>query len=70
MDDRLIQAFYYALGGIALGITLALAWSFHINSQTNAIHIILITTLISGFCGFLFPDLVPYWFKTVWNFLR
>lgn len=70
MDDRLIQTFYYALGGIILGVSIAITWSFYINSQTSSILIIFITTCISALCGFLFPHLVAYWFKVFWNFFK
>lgn len=68
MDERLIQTFYYAIAGIFLGIAIAITWSFHINSQTSSIQIILITTFISALCGFLFPKLIPHWFKAFWDF--
>jgi len=68
MDERLIQTFYYAIGGIFLGIMIAIAWSFHIDTYTSSVQIILITACVSALCGFLFPNLVPHWFKILWNF--
>lgn len=68
MDTRLIQSFYYAVGGFFLGIMIALTWSFYIDPHTSALKIIFITTFISALCGFLFPNSVPYWFKAFWNF--
>ncbi|OTG97223.1 hypothetical protein B9T30_14520 [Acinetobacter sp. ANC 4973] len=68
MDERLIQTFYYAIGGIFLGVMIALAWSFYIDTNTSSIQIVLITAFISAFYGFLFPHFVPHWFKAFWNF--
>ncbi|WP_067868111.1 hypothetical protein [Acinetobacter sp. SFB] len=68
MDDRVIQAFYYAIGGVFLGIMIAIFWSFHISTQTSSVQIIFTTTVLSALCGFLFPDLVSSWFKAWWNF--
>lgn len=68
MDARLIQSFYYTVGGFFLGIMIALTWSFYINTHTSSLEIILITTSISALCGFLFPNSVPHWFKAFWNF--
>ena len=68
MDERLIQTFYYAIGGIFLGVMIALAWSFYIDTNTSSIQIVLITAFISALCGFLFPNFVSHWFNAFWNF--
>lgn len=70
MDERLIQTFYYAIGGIFLGVMVAVAWSFYINTHTSSVNIILITAFISALYGFLFPNLVSHWFKAFWNFFH
>jgi len=70
MDDRIIQAFYYAIGGIFLGIMLAITWSMHINSNTSSVMIILVTTAICSILGFLFPHSIQHWFKLFWNLFR
>ena len=70
MDNRLIQAFYYSIGGLGLGIALAITWSFYIDSQTSSVHINLITMFLSGLCGFLFPHSVAHIFKFFWNLFR
>ena len=70
INDRLIQTFYYALGGMFLGIMIAIFWSFYVSTYTNTVQIILITTLLSALCGFLFPNLAPYGFRAFWNFFR
>lgn len=70
MDERLIQTFYYAMGGIFLGTMIAIAWSFHISTEISSTQIILITAGISALCGFLFPSLVSYWFRACWNFFK
>lgn len=68
MDERLIQAFYYAAGGIFLGILIAIAWSYLIDSHTSPVRIIFITAFICGLLGFLFPKQIPHWFRALWNF--
>ena len=68
MDERLIQAFYYAAGGIFLGILIAIAWSYAVDSHTSPVQIIFITALICGLLGFLFPKQIPHWFRALWNF--
>ncbi len=68
MDERLIQAFYYVAGGIFLGILIAIAWSYAVDSHASPMQIIFITALICGFLGFLFPKQIPHWFKALWNF--
>ncbi|TCB82469.1 hypothetical protein E0H94_01220 [Acinetobacter sp. ANC 4173] len=70
MDNRIIQAFYYAIGGVFLGIMLAFMWSMHINSSTSSVVIILITTIISAIGGFLFPNSIQHGFKLLWNLFR
>lgn len=70
MNERCIDAFYYAIGGIFFGIMLAIAWSFYISTQTNSVLIILVTTCISALLGFLFPQSIPHIFKACWNFLK
>ena len=40
MNDRLIQTFYYALGGVFLGAMIAIFWSFYVSTQTNTTQII------------------------------
>ena len=68
MDERLIQAFYYAAGGIFLGILIAIAWSYAVDSHASPVQIIFITALICGLLGFLFPKQIPHWFRALWNF--
>ena len=70
INDRLIQTFYYALGGVFLGIMIAIFWSFYVSTYTNTVQIILITALLSALCGFLFSNLPPSWFRVFWNFFR
>ncbi|PWB15308.1 hypothetical protein DCO44_06865 [Acinetobacter sp. AM] len=70
MDNRIIQAFYYAIGGIFLGIMLAFTWSMYINSSTSSVMIILMTTIISAIAGFLFPNSIQHGFRLFWNLFR
>ncbi|TCB69012.1 hypothetical protein E0H87_03535 [Acinetobacter sp. ANC 4178] len=70
MDNRLIQAFYYAIGGFFLGVLVTIIWSLYINSNINTVMIILMTTIISTLGGFLFPRSIQYWFRLFWNLFR
>ena len=70
MDNRIIQAFYYAIGGIFLGILVAISWSLYINSHTSSVMIILTTTVLTSIAGFLFPNTIQHWFKLFWNLFR
>lgn len=69
MNDRLIQTFYSAFGGVFLGVMIAIFWSFYVSTQTNTTQIISIPPL-SALCSFLFPNLTPYGFRAFWNFFR
>lgn len=40
MNDRLIQTFYSAFGGVFLGVKIAIFWSFYVSTQTNTTQII------------------------------
>ncbi|NNH36290.1 hypothetical protein E0H83_09665 [Acinetobacter terrestris] len=70
MDDRVIQAFYGAIGGLILGIAIAINWSYAIDMHTRSILIILTTTLSSAILGFLFPNSIKGLFIILWNFFR
>jgi hypothetical protein len=70
MDDRVIQAFYYAIGGLVLGIAIAIKWSYFIDTHTNSALIIFITTISSAILGFLFPNSIKGLFIILWNFFR
>lgn len=70
MDDRVIQAFYGAIGGLILGIAIAINWSYVIDMHTRSILIILTTTLSSAILGFTFPKSIPRIFKIFWNFFK
>ena len=70
MDDRIIHAFYYALGGFLLGIVIAIQWSYTIDTHMNSTLIIMVTTLSSAILGFLFPKSIAHIFKVFWNFFK
>ncbi|TCB37628.1 hypothetical protein E0H82_01995 [Acinetobacter sp. ANC 4910] len=65
-----MQAFYSAIGAVLLGIMLTFTWSMYINSSTNSVMIILMTTIISAIADFLFPNFIQHGFKLFWNFFR
>lgn len=70
MDERLIQAFYYAIGGLILGIAIAIKWSYFIDMHTNSALIIFITTISSAILGFLFPNSIKGLFMVLWNLFK
>lgn len=70
MGDRVIQAFYYLIGGLVLGIAIAINWSYFINTHTSSTLIILIATFSSATLGFIFPKSIHRIFNLCWNLFR
>ncbi len=70
MDDRVIQAFYGAIGGLILGIAIAINWSYFIDTHTSSALIIFIITISSAILGFIFPQSIPRIFKIFLNFFK
>jgi small basic protein len=67
MDNRIIQAGYFAIAGLFLGIIVAITWSLYINSSTSSVLIILMTTTLYSLLGFVFPNSIQHGFKLFWN---
>lgn len=70
MDDRFIHAFYYALGGLILGVAIAINWSYFIDTHTSSVVIISTTTLSFAILGFHFPNCIARIFSIFWNLFR
>ena len=66
--DRFISALYCGLGGIFLGITVAIFCSYQVSTSTSSVKIIFITTLLCALFGFLAPHLAKNSFRILWNF--
>ena len=68
LTDRFISALYCGLGGIFLGITVAIFCSYQVSTSTSSVKIIIITTLLCALFGFLAPHLAKNSFRILWNF--
>lgn len=66
-QERLITAIYYAIGGVVLGLGLAIFTSFHISTPVSSVTIIIITVISCFILGYLFPNFVRNLFKWVWE---
>ena len=67
INDRLIQTFYYALGGMFLGVMIAIFWSFYVSTQTNTTQIISIPPPFSTL-QFLISQSNPIWVQSILEF--
>ncbi|RPE28250.1 hypothetical protein EC846_2692 [Acinetobacter sp. BIGb0102] len=68
VQDRLISAFVYAIAGIFLGLLITVAWAHYLDSNTHPVAIILKTTFLCAFIGFLFPNQIQRLFTWMWKF--
>lgn len=67
MNDRLIQTFYSAFGGVFLGVMIAIFWSFYVSTQTNTTQIISIPPPFSTL-QFLISQSSPIWVQSILEF--
>lgn len=70
MTDRSIQALFYALGGLLLGIVIAIKWSYFMDTHTSSVMIIFISSISSALLGFLFPNSIPQIFRAFWTLFK
>jgi len=68
MQDRLISAFVYAIIGIFLGLLITVVCAPYLDNNTHPVAIILKTTFLCAFIGFLFPNQIQRLFTWVWKF--
>ena len=66
-SERLITAFYYSMGGIILGLGLAIFSSLYLGSTVSSSKIIIFTVLSCFVVGYLFPNMVGNIFKWFWK---
>lgn len=66
-NDRLIAVLYYSIGGVFLGLGLALFSSLYLGLETSSIKIVIFTIIACAVIGYLFPDMVAHIFKWVWK---
>lgn len=68
ISDRFIVAFYHALGGIVLGVSVAIYCSLYSSSSFSSAKIVFITAAVCFVIGYLFPDIASKLFKWAWDF--
>ena len=66
-SERLITAFYYSVGGVILGLGLAIFSSLYLGSTVSSPKIIIFTVISCFVIGYLFPNMVGSIFKWVWR---
>ncbi len=66
-SERLITAFYYSVGGIILGLGLAIFSSLYLSSTISSLKIVSFTVISCFVIGYLFPNLISNIFKWVWK---
>lgn len=67
-SERFITALYYSIGGIILGLGLAILSSLYLNFMISSAKIVFFTVIACFVIGYLFPHSVGNIFKSVWNF--
>lgn len=70
MNDRLIQALFNAIGGLILGVAVALQWSYFIDMQTSSVLIIFVTVILAALLGFCFPKTNANIFRAFWHLFK
>jgi ABC-type antimicrobial peptide transport system permease subunit len=66
-SERLITAFYYSVGGIILGLGLAIFFSLYLSSTISSPKIVIFTVIFCFVIGYLFPNMVGNIFKWIWK---
>ncbi|TCB76796.1 hypothetical protein E0H91_00590 [Acinetobacter sp. ANC 4177] len=66
-SERLITAFYYSLGGIILGLGLAIFSSLYLSSTISSPKIVIFTVICCFVIGYLLPNMVGNIFKWIWR---
>ena len=68
ISDRFIVGFYHALGGIVLGVSIAIYCSLYLSLSFSSAKIVLITVVVCFVIGYLLPNVASQLFKWVWRF--
>lgn len=66
-SERLITAFYYSIGGIILGLGLAIFSSLYLSSMISSSKIVIFTVISCFAIGYLFPHVVANIFRWIWK---
>lgn len=66
-SERLSIAFHYSVGGIILGLGLAIFSSLYLSSTISSSKIVIFTVISCFVIGYLFPNMVSTIFKWVWR---
>ncbi len=66
-SERLITAFYYSVGGIFLGLGLAILFSLYLGSTVSSLKIVIFTVISCFVIGYLFPNMIGTIFKWAWR---
>ena len=66
-SERLITAFYYSVGGIILGLGLAIFSSLYLSSTVSPPKIVIFTVISCFVIGYLFPNKIRDIFKWIWK---
>ena len=65
--ERLITALYYSIGGIILGLGLAIFTSFYLSTSFSSVKRVIITVISCFIIGYLFPNIVGNIFRWIWK---
>lgn len=66
-SERFIVALYYSIGGIILGLGLAIFSSFYLSLTINSSKIVIFTVITCFVIGYLFPKAAANIFRWVWK---
>ncbi|KAB1852316.1 hypothetical protein F4W09_15060 [Acinetobacter tandoii] len=66
-SERLITAFFYSIGGIILGLGLAIFSTLYLNSTISSSKIVIFTVISCFAIGYLFPNVVANIFRWIWK---
>ena len=66
-SERIIIGIYYAIGGIILGLGIAIYSSLYHSLTTSSFKIVIFTVITCFVIGYLFPNMVGSIFKWVWR---
>lgn len=66
-SERFITALYYSVGGIILGLGLAIFSSLYLSLTISSVKIVIFTVISCFVIGYLFPNSVGNIFRWVWK---
>mgnify|MGYP000157608008 CR=1 FL=1 len=66
-SERIIIGIYYAIGGIILGLGIAIYSSLYHSLTTSSFKIVIFTVITCFVIGYLFPNIVNNIFRWIWK---